>query len=64
MCEEMVLTKEDSVHGGAFTYQDIKSVNVIVIFEKSTGGFHKTRDAYVHHGKVRFEPNEGRIAGR
>ncbi len=39
----MVLPNEDSVLGGAFTYQDIKSVNVIVIFEKSTGDFHKTR---------------------
>lgn len=41
--------------GGAFTYRDIKSVYVIVIFEKSTGGFHKTGDAYVHHGKVKFD---------
>ncbi len=41
--------------GGAFTYRDIKSVYVIVIFEKSTGDFHKTGDAYVHHGKVRFD---------
>lgn len=41
--------------GSTFTYRDIKNVYVIVIFEKSAGEFHKTGDAYIHHGKVGFD---------
>ena len=41
--------------GSTFTYRDIKNVYVIVIFENSTGDFHKIEDAYVHHGEVRFD---------
>ena len=41
--------------GSAFTYQDIKKVYIIVIFEKSTGEFHRTGGMYLHHGKTVFD---------
>ena len=43
------------IKGRAFTYQDIRKVYVIVLFEKSPGIFHKTHYAYLHHGKTRFD---------
>ena len=43
------------IKGRAFTYQDIRKVYVIVLFEKSPGIFHKTRYAYLHHGRTRFD---------
>ena len=38
-----------------FTYQDIKKVYVIVLFEKSPGIFHKNHYAYLHHGRTQFD---------
>jgi hypothetical protein len=43
------------VKGKAFTYQDIKKVYVIVLFEKSTGAFHALPETYLHHGRTRFD---------
>ena len=43
------------IKGRAFTYQDIRKVYVIVLFEKSPGIFHKTRYAYLHHGRTWFD---------
>ncbi len=43
------------IKGRNFTYQDIKKVYVIVLFEKSPGEFHKIPCAYVHHGRTRFD---------
>ena len=42
------------IKGGDFTYQDIRKIYVIVLFEKSPNVFYKTRYAYLHHGKTRF----------
>ena len=41
--------------GKNFTYHDIRKVYVIVIYEKSTGEFHKISDAYIHHGNTVFD---------
>ena len=41
--------------GRAFTYQDIKKVCVIVLFEKSPGIFQEIHHAYLHYGKTRFD---------
>ncbi len=41
--------------GSSFKYRDIKSVYVIVIFEKSTREFHKIPDAWVHYGLTVFD---------
>ncbi len=41
--------------GRAFTYQDIRKVYVIVLFEKSPGIFHESHYAYLHYGKTRFD---------
>lgn len=43
------------IKGRAFTYQDIKKVYVIVLFEKSPGIFHKNHYAYLHHGRTQFD---------
>lgn len=45
--------------GSGFTYRDIKKVYVIVIFEKSTGEFHKVPGRYLHLGKVTFDSGMG-----
>lgn len=45
--------------GSGFTYRDIKKVYVIVIFEKSTGEFHKVPGRYLHLGKVTFDSGLG-----
>jgi hypothetical protein len=42
------------IKGRAFTYQDIKKVYVIVLFEKSPAIFHRIRYAYLHQGKTMF----------
>ncbi len=41
--------------GKSFTYHDIKKVYVIVIYEKSTGEFHRIPNAYIHHGNTVFD---------
>ncbi len=37
--------------GKAFSYKDIKKVYTIVLFEESTGEFHKFPEKYIHHMK-------------
>lgn len=40
---------------GKFVYRDIKSVYLIVLFEKSSEEFHKMDPDYLHYGKIRFD---------
>lgn len=39
----------------SFSYKDIKTVYVIVLFEKSTSLFHQFPGIYLHHGKTVFD---------
>lgn len=41
--------------GQNFTYQNIKKVYVIVIYEKSNGTFHRFPKQYIHYGKTVFD---------
>lgn len=57
-CADLLMrqyARAKGVKGKAFTYQDIKKVYVIVLFEKSTGAFHALPETYLHHGRTRFD---------
>ena len=41
--------------GKAFTYNDMKKVYTIVLFETSTGEFHREGLGYIHKGKTTFD---------
>lgn len=41
--------------GRLFKYNDLKPVYTIVIYEKSSGEFHRHPQSYVHHGKTAFD---------
>lgn len=42
------------IHGGSFSYQKIKTVYLIVIYEKSPREFHTMPDVYYHRSKQIF----------
>lgn len=57
-CADLLMrqyARAKGVKGKAFTYQDIKKVYVIVLFEKSTGAFHALPETYLLHGRTRFD---------
>lgn len=47
-------TRVKGEKGRKFTYQDVKKVYTIVLFEKSTEAFHEIRGEYIHYGKTTF----------
>lgn len=43
------------LHGKKFSYQDMRKVYTIVIFEKSPKSFSKIPDCYIHRGRIVFD---------
>ena len=43
------------LHGEKFSYQDMRKVYTIVIFEKSPKSFSKIPDCYIHRGRIVFD---------
>ena len=44
-----------SLRGDKFSYRDMRKVYTIVIFENSTGNFHRMPETYIHRGRVAFD---------
>ena len=44
-----------SLRGDKFSYRDMRKVYTIVIFENSTGNFHRMPETYIHQGRVAFD---------
>ena len=44
-----------SLRGDKFSYRDMRKVYTIVIFENSTGNFHRMPKTYIHRGRVAFD---------
>lgn len=48
-------TRTKGLKGQYFTYQDMKKVYTIVLFETSTSAFHMEPPGYIHYGKTTFD---------
>ena len=44
-----------SLRGDKFSYRDMRKVYTIVIFENSTGNFHRMPETYIHRGRIAFD---------
>ena len=44
-----------SLRGDKFSYRDMRKVYTIVIFENSTGNFHRMPETYIHRGRITFD---------
>ena len=52
---EIQANNDKSLRGDKFSYRDMRKVYTIVIFENSTGNFHRMPKTYIHRGRVAFD---------